>query len=72
MDYVVILEGEIELSLDGGEKKTLKKGDVIIGRAPMHKTKNLSKTEGARFFFVMLGSEGAVEGKMEFGGEELK
>ncbi|KAJ8101693.1 hypothetical protein POJ06DRAFT_288521 [Lipomyces tetrasporus] len=71
VDYIVVLEGELELSLDGGEKRVVKTGDVVVQRAPMHKWKNLSRTEGARYVAVLLGAEGAVEGGMEFGGENL-
>lgn len=72
IDYIVILEGKLELSLDGGEKRAVTKGDIIVQRAAMHKWKNLSRTEGARMMVIALGAEGAVEGKIEFGGENLK
>jgi hypothetical protein len=72
VDYIVILEGELELSLDGGEVRVVKKGHVVVQRAAMHKWKNLSRTEGARYEAVLLGAEGAVEGGIEFGGEILK
>jgi quercetin dioxygenase-like cupin family protein len=70
VDYIVLLEGEMELSLDGGEKRVIKRGEVVVQRAVMHKWKNLSRTEEARFLVVSLGAEGAVEGAMEFGGEK--
>ncbi|PMD32957.1 hypothetical protein L207DRAFT_518345 [Hyaloscypha variabilis F] len=71
LDYIVVLEGELELSLYGGEgkeveRKTVKRGDVVVQRACMHTWKNLSKTEHARMVCVAVGSEGAVEGGMEF------
>lgn len=44
---------------------------VVAQRAAMHRWKNMSRTEGARFLVVSLGVEGAVEGGMESGGEEL-
>lgn len=44
-DYVLIIEGELELTLDSGEKRIMKPGDV--------------KTEFARFGAVTLGIEGA-------------
>jgi hypothetical protein len=67
VDYIVMLEGELELTLDGGEKRVIKMGDVVVQRAVMHKWKNLSRTEGARYVAVLLGAEGAVEGGIEFG-----
>lgn len=72
VDYIVMLEGELELSLDGGEKRIVQMGDVVVQRAAMHKWKNLSRTEPARCAAVLLGAEGAVEGEVEFGGETLK
>jgi quercetin dioxygenase-like cupin family protein len=36
LDYGVLLEGEIELILDSGEKKLMKRGDVSIQRGTMH------------------------------------
>lgn len=71
VDYIVILEGVLELSLDGGQKREVKKGDVIVQRAPMHKWKNMSRTESARFVGILLGADGAVEDGVEFGGAHL-
>ena len=67
VDCIVMLEGELELSLDGGEKRIMKRGDVVIQRAAMHKWKNLSETESAKFMGVLLGAEGAVEDGVEYG-----
>lgn len=68
LDYLVILEGELELELAGGEKKVMTKGEVVIQRACWHSWRNTSKTEGARMMAVSIGGEGAVEGGMEVGG----
>ena len=67
VDYIVMLEGSLELTLSGGEKRVVKSGDVVVQRAAMHKWKNLSPTEGARYVAVLLGAEGAVEGGIEVG-----
>lgn len=67
LDYVVVLEGEMEVILDGGEKRVVRRGEVVIQRGCMHTWRNLSRTEGARMLCVSIGSEGAVEGGMEFG-----
>lgn len=75
LDYCVIIEGEMELSLWGGkgedgeekvERRVVKKGEMVVQRACWHAWRNLSRTEGARMLAVTIGSEGAVEGGMEF------
>jgi len=71
LDYIVLVEGELELSLYSGkgnevERRTMRKGEIVVQRACMHAWKNLSKTENARMACVAVGSEGAVEGGMEF------
>ncbi|KAF2136718.1 uncharacterized protein K452DRAFT_237049 [Aplosporella prunicola CBS 121167] len=53
LDYGICLEGELELILDSGEARTLKKGDVAIQRGTMHAWRNTSKTEWARIVFVL-------------------
>ncbi len=67
LDYVFILEGEIEIGLDDGEKRILRKGDVVVQRAAMHSLRNVSKTEAARMACVAIGCEGAVAGGIEVG-----
>jgi len=74
LDYIIMIEGEAELTLyagegNEGEKKILKKGDVVVQRACMHSWRNPSKTEPARFAAISLGCEGAVEGGMTFPGQ---
>jgi hypothetical protein len=70
LDYVVVLEGEMELSLDGGEKLIVKRGEIVVQRAAMHAWKNVSKTQGARMLAVAVGNEGAVEGGMQWAAGE--
>ncbi|KAH8170109.1 cupin domain-containing protein [Sarocladium implicatum] len=70
VDYIVIIEGELELSLNGGEQRIVRKGDVVVQRAPMHKWKNASRTEIAKFIGVLLGAAGAVQDEVEFRGEQ--
>ncbi|KAJ8060107.1 hypothetical protein OCU04_011717 [Sclerotinia nivalis] len=66
LDYVCITGGEAEYAVSGGEKKVMKRGDVVIQRAGWHAWKNLSKTEELTLFAVAIGAEGATEGFMEF------
>jgi len=65
LDHVVVLEGELELTLDGGEVRLVKVGEVVVQRACWHSWKNPSKTKGARMMAIAVGDAGAVEGGME-------
>lgn len=63
IDYLFVMEGEVELVLEG-ETRVVKKGDVIVQRGTWHAWRN--KTDRvARFGVVVLGAEGAVEGGVE-------
>jgi hypothetical protein len=42
MDWAVILEGEVELVLDGGERRRLRVGDSVVMRGTMHQWVNRS------------------------------
>ena len=71
LDYCIVVDGELELTLyagegQEGEKRVVKRGEVVVQRACMHAWRNLSKTEGARMIAVAIGAEGAIEGGMEF------
>lgn len=58
LDYGVVLEGEVELSLDGGDKRVLKRGDVAIQRATNHAWKNVTPNGGcARMLYVLTPCE---------------
>ncbi|TEY75884.1 hypothetical protein BOTCAL_0063g00160 [Botryotinia calthae] len=65
LDYVTIMDGELGYTVNSGEKRVFKKGDVVIQRSGWHAWTNLSKTEGATFFAVVVGAEGATEDFME-------
>ena len=49
-----VCEGEFEFSLDSGEKKIMRPGDVSVNRGTMHKWKNLSETKPGRMLFFMV------------------
>ncbi|KAK6509748.1 hypothetical protein TWF481_004478 [Arthrobotrys musiformis] len=56
LDFGVVLEGEIELLLDGGDKETrlLKRGDVAVQRGTNHAWRNVTPDNGwARMLFVL-------------------
>ncbi|KAJ5683595.1 hypothetical protein N7462_006760 [Penicillium macrosclerotiorum] len=42
LDYGVVLEGEVELLLDSGETRLLKRGDVAIQRGTNHAWRNVT------------------------------
>ncbi|KAL1957330.1 hypothetical protein VTO42DRAFT_6119 [Malbranchea cinnamomea] len=47
IDCGVIVDGEVVLELDSGEKRLLRRGDVFVQRATMHAWHNPSKTQTA-------------------------
>jgi quercetin dioxygenase-like cupin family protein len=65
LDYLFMHEGELELELDGGEKRIVKAGEVVIQREAWHRWTNLSTTKRAVMFAVALGAEGATLGGIE-------
>ncbi|KAE8154449.1 hypothetical protein BDV25DRAFT_172098 [Aspergillus avenaceus] len=46
LDYGVVLEGEVELLLDSGETRLLKRGDVAVQRATNHAWRNVTPDQG--------------------------
>lgn len=66
LDHMIVVDGELELILDGGETRLVKAGEIVIQRAPMHTWRNPSNTKAGRVVAVTLGSAGAVKGAMEF------
>lgn len=53
LDYGVVLEGEIELILDSGENRVMKRGDVAVQRATNHAWKNITPKGWARMLYVL-------------------
>ena len=68
LDYGVVLEGEVELILDNGESRLLKRGDMAIQRGTIHAWKNVSG-EGiwARMLYVLQECDPVI-----IAGQELK
>ncbi|MCJ1311387.1 hypothetical protein MMC25_005058 [Agyrium rufum] len=54
IDYGTVLEGEFELGLDSGEKRILRRGDMIVNRATVHMWKNCSPDKPGRMLFILL------------------
>lgn len=67
LDYGVVLEGEVEMVLDEGVSRVLRRGDVAVQRGTNHGWRNVSKTEWARMFFVLQDAK-----KVEVGGVALE
>ncbi|KIX99117.1 uncharacterized protein Z520_04693 [Fonsecaea multimorphosa CBS 102226] len=69
LDFGIVVEGEVELTLDSGEIRRLKQGDTVIQRGTMHKWINITPNSGwATMFFVSLDAQeikaaGAVLGE---------
>ncbi|KAL4892400.1 hypothetical protein BDV59DRAFT_202543 [Aspergillus ambiguus] len=80
LDYGVVLEGEIELVLDSGETRLMKRGDVSIQRGTNHAWRNVTppvKDENgqlvpqwARMLYVLQPAEEIAIGGKKLG-EEL-
>jgi quercetin dioxygenase-like cupin family protein len=62
LDYGIVVEGTVEMILDSGEVKTLKRGDVAVQRATMHAWRNASATEWCRMVFVLQDCQPLVVG----------
>lgn len=77
LDYGVVLEGEVELVLDSGETRLLKRGDVAIQRGTNHAWRNVTPDavdpvtkeitpQWARMLYVLSPAE-----PMQIGGKSL-
>jgi quercetin dioxygenase-like cupin family protein len=54
VDYGIVLNGEVDLILDSGASRLLRRGDVCVQRGTAHSFKNMSATEWCRMLFVFL------------------
>jgi quercetin dioxygenase-like cupin family protein len=68
LDYGFVLEGEVELVLDSGETRVMKRGDMCVQRATNHAWKNVTPNDGwCRMVYVLVGAE-----KLEIAGKKLE
>jgi len=76
LDYGVVLEGEVELVLDSGEKRLMKRGDVSVQRGTIHEWRNTSSSEWARMLYILQEAKPLVfAGKAmdeDYGGLQMK
>lgn len=64
IDYAIVLDGEIELQLDGGEVEHLETGDIVVQRGTSHLWRNPG-TEPCRVVFVLIEAiPVAIEGHL--------
>lgn len=54
IDYGVVLSGQVELELEGGEIVLLDPGDVVVQRGTLHAWRNPSATQVARILWVLI------------------
>ncbi|TVY83959.1 hypothetical protein LSUE1_G001923 [Lachnellula suecica] len=57
LGYGIIIEGTLEIELDSGEKRLMKRGDISVNRATIHTWRNMSQTEPARVLYILLPIE---------------
>jgi len=59
LDLGIVVEGEVELILDGGERRVLGRGDVAVQRGTSHAWRNVTPEGGgwARMFYVLQDAE---------------
>lgn len=67
LDYGVVIEGEVELELDSGEKRLMRRGDCSVQRGTMHLWRNKSETQWARMMYVLQEAKPIVVGGKELG-----
>lgn len=60
LDFVILVSGEIELSLSSGETRLVKPGDLVVQRSTLHKWRNPSKTNWARMVGIMAACQPVV------------
>ncbi|EXJ88306.1 hypothetical protein A1O1_05236 [Capronia coronata CBS 617.96] len=67
VDFSICVAGEIDHELDSGEAVRLRPGDHIVQRGTMHRWRNASETEPARFIAAILSCEA-----FDIGGKRLE
>jgi len=67
IDYGIVIEGEFEITLDSGESRIMRPGDISVQRATMHKWRNCLQDKASRIVFILLDCK-----PLTVNGEELK
>jgi len=63
IDYGILLEGELDMELDGGEVVHLKPGDVVVQRGTMHAWANNSDRPAKMAWILIAAAPVVVDGK---------
>jgi quercetin dioxygenase-like cupin family protein len=64
IDYGVVVEGEVDLILDSGASRHLRRGDASVQRGTAHSYRNRSSSEWCRMLFVFLPMQNiTIKGK---------
>lgn len=58
LDYIVVIQGLLELILDSGETRLLHPGDTVVQRGTMHAWRNPSPDTWCRAVGVLVAAEG--------------
>lgn len=66
LDYGVVIEGEMELIMDSGQKVTMRRGDVCIQRGTPHQWRNATNS-WVRMLFVLIDAQ-----PLQIGGKVLR
>ena len=54
LDFGIIMSGELELELDGGQVQKLRAGDIVVQRGTNHLWRNPSRDTICRIVFVLI------------------
>ncbi|KIJ44434.1 hypothetical protein M422DRAFT_30334, partial [Sphaerobolus stellatus SS14] len=65
IDYAIIIEGEVELELENGERSVLKAGDVVVQRQTKHAWHNPHPTKWTKMFCVCIATANSGEEKKD-------
>lgn len=68
LDYGTVIEGELEVELDSGEKRIMRRGDILVNRNALHKWRNISPDKCARALFILLD----IKPMKAIAGKEIK
>jgi quercetin dioxygenase-like cupin family protein len=60
IDYGIVISGQLELTLDGGETVALAAGDIVVQRGTNHLWRNPSATDVTRVAFVLIEAKPVV------------